>query len=87
MATSMVTLNKACVSIEAAPLELGLEVDFPPEELVETPAGRVGTDVPVALARQDEAAAFAAPVLVGAWKLTVPFLPKLQACGLLLLSR
>lgn len=64
-----------------------MELDPPPELLVELPAGSVGTEVPVALAKQDEAAALAALVPDGAWVLTVPFPPKLQAWALLLLSR
>jgi hypothetical protein len=41
-------------------------------------AGRVGTDVPEALAKQDDATVFAALALDGALLLTVPFPPKLH---------
>lgn len=65
--TSIKTLPKAVVSRAAAPLAvLGVELDPPPELPVELPAGSVGTEVPVALAKQDEAAALAALVPDGA---------------------
>lgn len=53
------------------------ELDDDPEALG-APAGRVGTDVPEALARQDVATAFAALALDGALLLTVPFPLKLH---------
>lgn len=67
-------------TIDAALCELPLpppEPDDDPEGLG-APAGRVGTDVPEALARQDDAALFAAVALDGALLLTVPFPPKLH---------
>ena len=78
-------LVKALVSRAVAPLVPGVEPEPepepepPPELPPEEPAGSVGTDVPVALAKQDEAAELAALVPVGALALTVPFPPKLQA--------
>lgn len=63
---SIRTPAKACISRVAAPLALGLEVDPPPELPAEPPAGSVGTEVLVALAKQDETAALAALVPDGA---------------------
>lgn len=54
------------VSRGVAPLALGLGLDPPPELPLELPAGSVGTEVLVALAKQDEAAALAALVPDGA---------------------
>jgi hypothetical protein len=61
----------------AAPDELPLVPEDPEEPVV--PAGRVGTDVPVALARHDDATASAELAVDGALLLTVPFPPKLHA--------
>lgn len=64
---------------DAALCELPLPLpELDDDEGLRAPAGRVGTDVPEALARQDDAAAFAALALDGALLLTVPFPPKLH---------
>lgn len=74
---------KVLASARTTDAALG-ELLLPPPELDDdpaglgAPAGRVGTDVPEALARQDDAAAFAALALDGALLLTVPFPPKLH---------
>jgi len=62
---------------DAAPDELPLEPEDPEEPVV--PAGRVGTDVLVALARHDDATASAELAVDGALVLTVPFPAKLHA--------
>ena len=66
IATNRRTLTEAFVPRAVAPLAPALGLDPPPELPVELPAGSVGTEVPVALAKQDDAAALAALVPDGA---------------------